>query len=290
MGAKRSQQGSILVFVVLVCAALLMLGASLMDLSGVDLKIALNQRDSLQAHYLAESGIELALAVLAEHNPFYTGSGEISMGEGKINISVNALLQQGGGRLVEITSTGSFGVIQEQTFVSFQSFPVDTAGTAGSVLGWYNAASGLISHGNHEAGSQVVLMGSAASAPLFLPGMAGSGGAAYFSAGQIFFRPVPSSLLVEEKLEIRTTAAVFRGTVRLCPTHGSLHFSHPEGGAIRVYLQREITTTDQHLLLEAGVYNFPHDFQITAIAAPQDMLAYRILPVVHGTLTYRGRR
>lgn len=291
MAAKRSQQGSILVFVVMVSAALLMLSASLMEISGVDLKIALNQRDSVQAHYLAESGAELALAVLAEHNPFYTGSGEISIGEGKISISVNAIAQQGGGRLVEITSTGSFGVIQEQTFVSFQSFPADPAGTAGSTLGWYDAASGRIIPGRHAEGPAVVLLGSgAAPAPLTLHGAADSGGSAYFSAGQIFFRRVPSSLLLEEKLEIRATAAVFRGSVRLEPAHGSLHFFHPAGNHIRVYLQNAVTTTDEQLLLEAGVYSFPHDFRITASTASQQMLSYRVLPVVPGTLTRWGRR
>jgi len=262
-----------------------------MDLSGVDLKIALNQQDSLQAYYLAESGVDVAMAVLAEHNPFYTGDDEISLGEGMISVSVDALLQQGGGRLVEITSTGSFGVMQEQIFVSFQSFPSDPAGTAGSVLGWYDAASGRIVSGRHKEGPAVVLLGSGvAAAPLILPSVADSGGAAYFSAGQMFFRGVPSSLLVEEKLEIRATAVVFRGSVQLKPPHGSLHFFHPAGEHIRVYLQKAVTTTEQQLLLEAGVYSFPHDFRITATAVPQEMLAYRVLPVVPGTLIYRGRR
>lgn len=268
-----------------------MLGASLMDISGVDLKIALNQRDSLQAHYLAESGVEVALAMLTEHNPYYTGNGEISLGEGKINLSVDALEQQGGGRLVEIVSTGSFGVMQEQISVSFQSFPADPEGTAGSALGWYDAASRLIIPGRHDGGSANVLIGSsAAAAPLRLPGEANSDGAASFFAGQIFFRGTPSSLLVEEKLEICAAVVVFRGNVLLGPPRGSLHFHNPGENTIRVYLQKEVATTDQRLLLEAGVYSFPRDFQITASTAPQQMLSYRVLPVVPGTLIYRGRR
>lgn len=294
-GKIRSRRGSILVFVVLVCAALLTLSISLLDISGVDLKIAVNQRDSMQAHYLAESGIEAALAMLALHNPFYTGTEVVFLGEGRSSVSVNLLEQQGGGRLVRIISTGSFGVMQEQIVASFQSFPPDPSGTAvraGSALGWYDAASRLIMPGRHVAGPQEsVLMGSATAALLRLPGAADSSGAASFSAAQVFFRGAPSSLVVEEKLELFAMVCVFRGNVLLGQPRGSLHFYHPGGASnrIRVYLHREVTTTEQRLLVRAGVYDFPHNIEITADTDPQKMLEYRVVPVVPGSMSFQGR-
>ncbi|MEW5922022.1 MAG: pilus assembly PilX N-terminal domain-containing protein [Bacillota bacterium] len=289
-GVVSSRKGSALIFVVLICAALLFLGTSLLDLNSVDLKIAANQRDSLQAYYLAETGIETALAVLTDYDPYYVGSAKMSLAGGSISVDVSALEQGNGGRQISVLSTGRAGPVQETISVQFQSFPAQPGGTDGAALGWYDAASGVITPGLYMEEKGTVILGSPGTAsPLILYGGA-VGGSTFFAAEQIYFRSLPNSLWSEEFLELHTGITVFRGRVVLSPPGGMLRFSHPGSGAVRVYFQDGAMKADHRLLLEPGVYSFPHGFQLTGDTQPGEVANHRVLPVVPGTMIRRDGR
>jgi len=286
----RSPKGYILVFVILVCAALLMLGTSLPELNSVDLKIAANQRDSVQAYYLAATGIETAFGILEEYNPFYCGSGEMSLAGGSISVNVNYTDQEDGSRQVQIISVGQKGPIQEKVSVKFESVPSYPEGTDGAELGWYDEISGEIIPGVEHTGDGVVSLGHPdMTSPITLCSPESSG--AFLSAEQIFFQSLPVSLLVAETLEISAGIVVFLGSVFLCPEEGSLLFSPPSGDPVRVYFREEVLSTfDYHSLLEPGVYSFPDDWQITGNSSPQETRCYRVLPIVPGTMTLGSGR
>ncbi len=289
METMHSQKGSALVFVVLICAALLLLGTSLMDLNSADLQIAVNQRDSLQAYYLAETGMESALAVMKEHDSFYTGHSTVMLAEGSFSVSVSALEQANGGRSVTIVSTGESGRVREQISMEFQSFPPFNGGTNGAALGWYDETDGIIVPGIHTGGAGAVLLGSSGMGlPLILQQQEGNGYAC-FAAEQLFFNSNPISLLVEETLEISCETAVFHGIVILCSEMGSLRFVHPSIAPVPVYFRNRIVTTDHHVLLEAGVYHFPHGYQITGTSNAAELGNFRVLPLVPGTMKRWGR-
>lgn len=272
----HSQKGSILVFAVFVCTALLALATSLVDLNSADLKIAANQRDSLQAYYLATTGIEIACGILAEHDPFYCGNEEIFFAGGNIKLSVSAMDQEDGCRQVQITSTGKFGIFTEQIIVQFQSVPACSGCTDGAELGWYNQESGEIIPGSH-AGADAISLGSP---DIFSLVLNRENNGAVFSAEQIIFK---SNLIIENDLEIEARMIVFQKSVRLCPQEGSLRLLHPSGGLVHVYLREEISTFDS-LLLEPGAYFFPGGLQITKDSSLPDLKRHRTLPVVPGTM------
>lgn len=276
----HSQKGSILVFAVLICAAIFALASILLDLYSADLKIAVNQRDSLQAYYLAATGIEIAFGILAEHDPFYCGTGEILFDEGNIKINVSATDQEDGSRQVKIISTGKLGVITEQIIVQFQSVPACSGCTDGAELGWYNQEGGEIISGCH-AGADAVSLGGSDISSLILSRENEEG--ALFSADQIILK---SNLVIENDLKIEASTIVFQKSAHLCPPAGSLSFFHPSGGPVQVYVREEILSSG--LLLEPGVYLFPDGFQITIATSRQDLRCHRVLPVVPGTMVRKA--
>ncbi|NLX91066.1 MAG: hypothetical protein GXZ07_05685 [Firmicutes bacterium] len=280
MGFIRSQKGSFLVFAVLICTALLMLGTSLMDLSGTDLRITVNQRDGLQAYYLAATGIEIALGILAEHDPFYCGDGEIFFAGGNIRINVSATDQEDGSRQVQIISTGKIGVVAEQIIVQFQSIPGSSGCTDAAALGWYDQESGEIIADRH-IGTGAVSLGDPNLSALILNSE--NDGGALFSAEQVILK---SNLVIENDLGIEAGTVVFQKNVHLYPPAGSLSFFHPSGGRVRVYLREEILSSG--LLLEPGAYLFPDGFQITGDTSRQDLRCHRVLPVVPGTMVRKA--
>ncbi len=285
----RAQKGSALVFVVVLCAALLLLGTYLLDLNSVDLQIAVNQRDSLQAYYLAETGIESALAVLREYDPYYTGNSTTTLSEGNFNIIVSAQEQAFGGRRVTITSNAQAGRVQEQINLEFQSFPPFNGGTDGATLGWYDETDGIIVPGIHTSEDGVVLLGFADIVlPLKLQHQEENSDA-HFAAAQLFFISSPIGLLIEEALEISTGTAVFQGSVVLSPPGGSLRFLHPSCTAVPVYFRDQVVTLEQHVLLEAGLYHFPHGYHLTGASNPAELGTFRVLPLVPGTMIRWGR-
>lgn len=294
-----SQQGSALLFVILISAALLFLGVSMLDFNSIDLQIAANHRESAQAQFLAEAGIESALSVLKQYDPFYTGDSNTTLEEGSFSVSVTALEPGNGSRLVTIASTGKAGRAREQVTLEFVSFPPAGGGINGAELGWYDEADGIIVPGIHaEAGGMVILGSEGMAVPLVLRQQEDEGngqgdevieGWAYMGANQLFFINEPVSLLLEEDLEIGADTVVFHGSVMLCPQFGSLRFSHPAGGPVHVYLREQVLTLEHAVLIEAGVYRFPGGFELTGVSDPFDMLSYRVLPAVPGTMVWRGR-
>ncbi len=273
----HGQKGSILILTVFVCAALLIMAACLMDLNSTDVRIAANQRDGLQAYYLAAAGMELALGLLAEKDPFYCGSGEIPFAGGTIELKLSARDLANGSRQVQITSTGKLGVISEQIVADFQSFPADSGCTDGAGLGWYDRDSGVITPGDHGAEGAVSL-GRPALSSLTLG--SGDGGGAVFSAGEIVFR---SNLALESDLKIMADSAAFQKNICLYPQEGSLYFLNPSGDPLRVYLRGELSAPGSPPL-EPGVYLFPHGLLITKDSSLSELRRYRVFPAVPGTM------
>lgn len=285
-----SQKGSALIMVFLVCAVLLLLGTSLIDLNNVDMQISFNQRDSLQAYYLAETGMESVLYVLREYDPYYTGISSTMFREGNVTVSVSAQEEAFCGRSVTIISTGEVGRVREQISLQFQSYPPCKAGTDGSILGWYDETDGIIVPGKHLSGEEAVVLGlPGRDFPLVLE-KRNMEGLAHFSATQLYFISKPTSLVLEETLELSTAKAVFQGRVILCPQEGSLHFMHPAHAPIQVYFRDSIVTMEQRLVLEAGVYHFPHGYKICGTANSSESGSFRMLPAVPGTMMRWGRR
>ena len=288
MGVLHSERGSILVFVVLISTALLLIGTSLLELDSVDLQIAVNQRDSLQAYYFAETGIASALAVLTECDPYYTGNSTTTIAEGSFTVCVSALEQLNGGRHVSITSTARTGRVKEQVNLEFQSFPPFNGGTDGASLGWYDDNNGAIVPDVHTTEEVVVLLGFTGNElPLRLLLQQEGDGHAHFAASQLFFISNPTSLVLEEALEIRAETVVFQGTVVLSLPEGGMRFMHPSSVSVPVYFRDRVLTN--HGLLEPGLYHFPHGYQITANSNPSEMGTFRVLPVVPGTMLRSGR-
>jgi hypothetical protein len=290
MGVVHAQKGSVLVLVVILCAALLLLGTALVDLNGGDLQIAVNQRDSLQAYYLAETGIESALAVLTEYNTYYTGNSTTIFAEGSFTVSVSALEQANGGRHVTIRSIARTGRVKEQINLEFQSFPAFNGGTDGATLGWYDDNNGVIVPDIHTTEEIVVLLGFTSNDfPLRLLLQQEEDGHAKFAASQLFFISSPTSLVLEEALEISAETVVFQGLVVLCSPEGGLLFVHPSNAAMPVYFRERVITADNYVLLEPGFYHFPHCYQITGNSNPSELENFRKLAVVPGTMLRSGR-
>ncbi len=275
----------------IICAALLFLSATLVDLNSIDLKIAANQRDSLQAYYLAETGMEVALALLKHGDSFYVGHKSFPFGGGIVSLKVEAEAKENGSRHVNISSTGTVGTAVESLNLHFQSIPSRPAGTDGTFLGWYDPSDGRITPGEHISGIETVLLGSAPLAlPLSLYRLEEGNGRAIFAAKQLYFLGLPTSLYLEEYLELQAEVVVFYGRIILSPSAGMLHLSHPAASPLRVYLQEGAVDVSSRLLLGPGVYDFPHGFQFTADIFPQEAYLYRVLPVVPGTMIRREGR
>lgn len=274
----------------LIVTALFFLGASLLDLYSVDLKIAANQRDSMQAYYLAETGLEAALAMLQHYDPYYVGSSSLISEGGNADVDVSASEEADGSRSITILSTGRKGAVRETISLLFQSFPAQQGGVDGAELGWYDPLSGSIERGLHMGEEGTVRLGSPAMAlPLTLY-HDGEGGSAFFSAGQLYFPRLPISLYLEDRLELESEVIVFCGMLMLDRGAGALVFSHPAAGTVRVYMRDGAVTHDRQMLLRAGVYNFPHGFELSGEMAPGPLTALRVLPLVPGTMVRRDGR
>ncbi len=284
-----SQKGSALIMVMLVAAVLLLLCTSLIDLNNVDMQISLNQRDSLQAYYLAETGMESALYVLKKYDPYYTGISTTGFPEGNVTVSVSAQEEGYCGRSITIISTGKVGRVREQISLQFQSYPSCKGATGGSALGWYDETGGIIVPGKHLSGEEAITLGlPGRNFPIVLE-KSEEESHAHFSAAKLYFISKPTSLVVEETLELSTAKAVFLGRVILCPQGGNLHFMHPTNGPVHVYFRDSIVTMEQRVVLEAGVYHFPHGYNIGGTANPSELGYFRVLPAVPGTMMRWGR-
>jgi hypothetical protein len=276
----HSQKGSVLVLVTFICAAVLFFTTFLLDLNSLDVRIAANQRDGLQAYYLALTGLEVIFAVLEGNDPFYQGNENISFAGGNINLKVGATEGSGGGRRVQIVSTGRSGLITEQIVVEFQSFPASSGSADAAGLDWYDGESGVITPGYHEAEGTISLGGSK------LPSLSlggGGGRGTIFSAEQIIFK---SNLTIEGELEMRTETLILQKNVHLCSHGGSLLLLNPSGDPLYVYLRGEVTVPGGPLL-GPGVYRLPSGTEIRGDPTMPDLQHYRILPAVPGTIVFR---
>lgn len=62
MKILRSKKGSVFITVAMILAILLILMGMLMTISTTDMRIAQNYSDGIKAYYMAQSGVELAMA------------------------------------------------------------------------------------------------------------------------------------------------------------------------------------------------------------------------------------
>lgn len=286
----NSQQGSAIIFVIVLCAALLFLGISLLELNSVDLQIAVNQQDSLQAYYLAVSGMEGTLAVL-KNNPDHTGETAKVLAEGTVNVTVVAVEEDDGARHIAITSRGKSGRVQEEINLEFQSFPSPAGGSKGALEGWYDQTDGKIMPGEHISENSIVLLGcTSMDFPLTLCAEGEEEGShVQLAATELFFLNRPSSLLLEDTLELVADRAVFHGNISMCPLSGGLRFIHREGGMTVVYIHDQAVTFAGQVLLKAGAYHFPHGYRLTADSDLHELESFRVLPLVPGTMLQWGR-
>lgn len=115
---NNKRQGSALAFVLIILLVVSILGSSILYIFNNNLKQAKYQQDSLEAYYLAYSGIEMAYASLLSKKPDgklkltdVTASNELKQngivfGNGKINILAKKSERENFQNWIEIKSTG----------------------------------------------------------------------------------------------------------------------------------------------------------------------------------------
>lgn len=115
--AYHTQKGSILPMVIFITTLLLFIGISLLNISNQELSMGKYFRDTTEAYYLAEAGLQKALSLLKKDLNFKWGSEwkqflskSHSLGNGKYTVSVEDL----GSNKVEITSTGYVDKAKQQ--------------------------------------------------------------------------------------------------------------------------------------------------------------------------------
>lgn len=86
-GARPSERGVILVITLMVMAILLILGAAFLAMSATELQIAGNERDSIQALYVAEGGVNSALSELNRNLPVTVSE---TLGPGQYTVTVTS--------------------------------------------------------------------------------------------------------------------------------------------------------------------------------------------------------
>ncbi len=99
---KIEEQGSALITVLIAMVVLMLLGSTFLSHTLTETIIAINQKNNTQAYYVAEAGIEKAVAVL-KRNFGFEGNLDGSIGEGSYTVSLGDRLS--GKR--EIISTGT---------------------------------------------------------------------------------------------------------------------------------------------------------------------------------------
>ena len=133
MSAVGNDRGAILLFTLGVMVALLLIGAASSLFTRSERRLSANVRDSTEAFYLAEAGVEWAHARLRGADPTLyfdsaaTLSGSpVAFGGGSYEVSVGA--RDASGRRV-VTSAGVAGGIERSVTVGFRRFGLDPAGT-----------------------------------------------------------------------------------------------------------------------------------------------------------------
>lgn len=88
----REERGIALLIALLLMGLLLLLGTTFLTMSSTESQIALNERNAVQAFYLADAGVNKAISDL-NANANYTGSGtaELALGPGTYTVSVAAV-------------------------------------------------------------------------------------------------------------------------------------------------------------------------------------------------------
>lgn len=106
----RARRGSALLLVILVLAVLLSMAGALMSLAGTESVTGIQQINQIQAHYIAEAGVEKALASLKLDTQWRQGYTNINYAGGSIDkvTILNEGKSAGDVSVLTITSTGSY--------------------------------------------------------------------------------------------------------------------------------------------------------------------------------------
>lgn len=134
----RKRKGSILAFILIILVIVSLLGTSILSLFSTNLKQAKQQQDSLQAYYLAYTGVELAYAALLDdatklkqitNDKKELVENIVDFGDGKINVKSKLTTMANFDGWVEITSTGTLNknnLLYKRTMLFDPANPVDT--------------------------------------------------------------------------------------------------------------------------------------------------------------------
>ena len=91
MTTVSREDGIVLVIILLVMTLLLILGTAFLSISSTETLIAMNERNRLQAFFMAEVGIERAIAELSANEAYSGTSGEQMLGPGTFTVTVTNL-------------------------------------------------------------------------------------------------------------------------------------------------------------------------------------------------------
>lgn len=105
--AKNFRKGNALVFVLIAFMIVSIFAFSILSIFNNNLKQAKHQQDSLEAYYLAYSGIELTFAYLMEYDEKEVTANNIEFGNGKINVVSKITDEEGFVGWVKITSVAT---------------------------------------------------------------------------------------------------------------------------------------------------------------------------------------
>lgn len=115
---KKSQQGYVLVVTLFIAMVLFLLGTVLLTLANGELKLTSYFRDTTNAYYIAEGGLQKALSMLYE-NPNYNSWGSFlnkyhKLGSGKYKVTI----QQLDSDTLKIICIGKSGKSQKELFTN----------------------------------------------------------------------------------------------------------------------------------------------------------------------------
>ncbi len=132
----KGQQGMALVITLLVMALLLLLGSAFLSISSTEIQIAFNERNGIQAFYLAEAGAERAIAEL-NLNSAYAGTGttEPSLGTGTYAVTVTSVNPPPPGSFDRKQVT-AFGYVPSSTAAGRAMARVEVVVQRGSSFNW----------------------------------------------------------------------------------------------------------------------------------------------------------
>ncbi len=281
----NDRKGSVMILVVVITAVILLLGGALLDIALTDVRIARNYQNAQKAYYLAESGIEKAVALLVEHDASFRGSfyGEDD-GGGTFAVTVSAFPGDDGGEWLHIQSTGTVDGARDLVGLRFQVLPpLPATYVHAASLGWLDEKSGLIAGDTDYKGEEALLLSSAApgSGVLLL-----EPGPAAISSKALFFEGDPS-LKLEGILTLSAEVIVFRGTVYLdCDCSALLFVEGPSGRAGKVYFVEPVRHSDGSVVLQPGCYQFGGDYTVNAGSSQAEVRSYEVFPAVPGTMSW----